>query len=114
MLNQFIAENRIPYNDEKDQLKPIVNIKWPTLSERAISKIRTIFRKICSEIQIESGINYDDLCGPWVYSKNPLYSQYVDLPRPSLCIWKYFSEEDIVYLKKHQENKDIIRSFFGK
>lgn len=114
MSNQFTIKDHIEINDQKEQLKPIINIKRSTLSEYAISHIRTISRKICSEIQIVSDVNYDDLCGPWIYPKNPLYSQYNDIPCPSLCIWKYFTEEDITYLKKNQENKNMIISFFGK
>ncbi|XP_060813833.1 uncharacterized protein LOC132906021 [Bombus pascuorum] len=112
MSYQFITEDRPQTNGQKDQSKSITNVKWSTLSERTIPKIQVTLQKIQSDIQIESNVDYDDLCGPWVYSKNPLHSKYVDSPQPSLCIWKYFTEEDIIYLKKHQENKNLIRSFF--
>ncbi|KAK9297291.1 hypothetical protein QLX08_009007 [Tetragonisca angustula] len=107
MSNQFVT------NDRKDQSKLIINVKESTLSERTIPKIQVTLRKIQSEIQIESNVDYDNLCGPWVYSKNPLQSTYICSPQPSLCIWKYFTEEDVIYLKKYQENKNLICSFFG-
>ncbi|XP_017796941.1 PREDICTED: uncharacterized protein LOC108578171 [Habropoda laboriosa] len=114
MTSQLIKENRNGINNQKNQSKATVYVKWSNLSERITSNIRTvIFRKICSEIQIESNVNYDDLCGPWSYPRN-LYKSYIDAPHPGLCIWEYFTEEDIIYLKKYQDNKYIICSFFGK
>ncbi|CAL7950287.1 unnamed protein product [Xylocopa violacea] len=115
MSNQFKREDCIEFHGQKDQVKQIVDIKWSTLSKHAELNVRTItFRKVRSAIQIESNGNYDDLCGPWIYPKNPLYSQYVDPPYPNLCIWKYFTKEDIIYLKEYQENKNMISSFFDK
>ncbi|XP_076749089.1 uncharacterized protein LOC143422386 [Xylocopa sonorina] len=114
MSNQFTREDRIELHGQRDRLKQIVDIKWSTLSEHAELNVRTITsRKVRSDIQIGSSGNYDDLCGPWIYPKNPLYNQYVDPPHPSLCIWKYFTKEDIIYLKEYQENKNVIRSFFA-
>ncbi|CAK9795877.1 hypothetical protein ANTQUA_LOCUS527, partial [Anthophora quadrimaculata] len=114
MTSQLIKVNGNSINDQKDQSKAIVCVKWSNLSERITSNIRTvILRKICSEIQIESNVNYDDLCGPWSYPTN-LYKLHVDAPHPGLCIWKYFTEEDVTYLKKYQDNKDMICSFFEK
>ncbi|KAF3424172.1 hypothetical protein E2986_07148 [Frieseomelitta varia] len=112
MSNQFVTKDRIVISDRKDQSKLIINVKESTLSERTIPKIQVTLRKIQSEIQIESNVDYDNLCGPWVYSENPLQSTYICSPQPSLCIWKYFTEEDVIYLKKYQENKNLICSFF--
>lgn len=111
MLNQALNKDYADVN-KNNQLK-LLDVKWSTLSESTISNVQTIvFRKIRSENQIESNVNYDDLCGPWVYSVNPFYNRYVEPPNPSLCIWKYFTEEDVIYLRKHQENKDAICTFF--
>lgn len=111
----MVEDNHTETNDQDDHSTPIVYIKCLTLSEHEISDIQTIiFRRIRSENKIESNVNYDDLCGSWIYPKNPLYDQYVKPLDPSLCVWKYFTEEDLVYLKKHQQNKDVICSFFGK
>lgn len=116
MFTELIVEDdHITINDQNDHLTPIVDVKCSMLSEREISDIQAIiFRRIRSENQIESNVNYDDLCGSWTYPENPLYARYVKPLDPSLCVWKYFTEEDLVYLKKHQQNKDVICSFFGK
>lgn len=102
-------------NHEEDQSELILNIKSSNLSERAKLGIPTVIvKKIRSENQVESNVNYDDLCGPWIYSKNSVYNRYFELPIPKLCIWKYFTEKDLIYLKRHQKDKEAVFSFFGK
>ncbi|XP_076183021.1 uncharacterized protein LOC143154881 [Ptiloglossa arizonensis] len=105
-----IKDNRIKA-EVQNHSKMTLDIKSFKLSERMIPNIQ-ISRKTYSEIQIESDVDYDDLCGSWIYSKNPAYSWYVKPPNPSICIWQYFTEQDVIYLKKYQMNKKIISSFF--
>ena len=99
----------------QDQSRSIIDIKSSTLSERRKLGIREVVtREVASEIQIESNVNYDDLCGPWVYPRNPVYHRYVEPPTPSLCIWIYFTEEDLIYLRTYQTEKQVVLSFFGR
>lgn len=99
----------------QDLSRAVIDIKSSTLSERRKLGIREVVtRKVTSEILIESNVNYDDLCGPWVYAKNPVYQRYVEPPTPKLCIWIYFTEEDVIYLKTYQKEKQVVLSFFGR
>ncbi|XP_034189060.1 uncharacterized protein LOC117608285 [Osmia lignaria lignaria] len=114
MSNELtVKDNDYNKTNNQDRSTSVVDIKCSKLSERIISDIeRIIYRRAQSENQIKSDVNYDDLCGAWIYPENPIYSRYVKRSDPSLCVWKYFTEEDLVYLKQHQQNKDVICSFF--
>ncbi|XP_076674445.1 uncharacterized protein LOC143372294 [Andrena cerasifolii] len=97
----------------QDQSRSVIDIKSSTLSERRRLGIRKVVPwEVTSEIQIESNVNYEDLCGPWVYAKNPVYQRYIEPPTPNLCIWIYFTEEDVIYLKTYQKEKQVVLSFF--
>ena len=115
MPDKSEIRNDCPEIKNQDQSRSMIDIKPSTLSERrelCIGKVVT--REVASEIQIESNVNYDDLCGPWVYAKNPAYQRYVEPPTPNLCIWIYFTEEDVIYLKTYQKEKQVVLSFFGR
>ncbi|KAI4494437.1 hypothetical protein M0802_008929 [Mischocyttarus mexicanus] len=99
---------------ESNKAENMKNVGRIFLSEPFVStdyKNVIIHRKIKSETIIDSNINYDDLCGPWFYTYKPMHACN-DLLVPKLCIWELISFKDTDYIKKHQQDKDSILSFF--
>ncbi|KAL2734071.1 coiled-coil domain-containing protein 189-like [Vespula squamosa] len=99
---------------ESKKLERIKSVGRIFLSEPFVSinyKNVISYRKIKSEAIIDSNTNYDDLCGPWFYTYNPIHDYY-DLLVPKLCVWELISFKDIAFVKEHQQDKDIILSFF--
>lgn len=87
----------------------IVDVDRKYLSDIEISNVqKTTARKISSNVELKSNVNYDDLCGPWAFS---IYERYDDL---SCFISTFVTQTDIIFLKKHQLNKIIVSSVFGK
>ncbi|XP_015435650.1 PREDICTED: uncharacterized protein LOC107191186 [Dufourea novaeangliae] len=114
MLDQFLIKNIKP-EDQNDRSISMFDIKSSNLSERVTPCFPMLIpRKICSEIYIQSNVNYDDLCGPWIYPKNPVYGRYVDSAIPEVCVWKYFTKQDVIYLKHYQKNVEMVSALFGK
>lgn len=86
----------------------IINIKRRFLSEcTVLDDKKIVLRKVCSEPELESVTNYDDICGPWQFHTLPLYSQYSCLPS------KMITSEDIACMRKHRDKK-LILLFLGK
>ncbi|XP_053982144.1 uncharacterized protein LOC128878178 [Hylaeus volcanicus] len=113
MSDTFIEKDNNNEVEAQSHSKTILDVKSLNLSERPLPDSRIVTsRKIYSAIQIESNVNYDDLCGSWVYPKNRVYSWYNEPPIPSVCIWQYFTKQDVDYLKKYQKNKEIVLFFF--
>ncbi|XP_015185651.1 PREDICTED: uncharacterized protein LOC107071289 [Polistes dominula] len=99
---------------ESNETEHVTNVRRIFLSEPFVStdyKNVIFYRKIKSETIIDSNTNYDDLCGPWFYTYKSVHAHY-DLLVPKLCIWKLISYKDTAYIKQHQQDKDIILSFF--
>ncbi|XP_046820327.1 uncharacterized protein LOC124424837 [Vespa crabro] len=101
---------------ESNKADDIKNVGRIFLSEPFVSinyKNVISYRKIKSETIIDSNINYDDLCGPWFCTYNPIHDYY-DLLVPKLCVWELISFKDVAFVKEHQRDKDVILSFFSK
>ncbi|XP_018361870.1 PREDICTED: uncharacterized protein LOC108760414 [Trachymyrmex cornetzi] len=51
--------------------------------------------------ELESNINYDDICGPWKLDSVPLDS-------PCNLSFKLITPEDVTYMRKQKDQKSIL------
>jgi len=94
--------------NESDKNNMIIDIERRFPSECVIPNDKIIlFRKIYSEPHLESGTNYDDICGPWKFHTISLHC------RCSYLSPKLITSEDVMHMRKEQ-NKKSIMLFLGE
>ena len=72
-------------------------------------------RKCVSEPNIGYCVDYDDLCGPWRFAKNPAHVREDNILTPRLCIWELLTAESIGCIRNcNQNDKRAIKLVIGE
>lgn len=104
-MSKYDMKMNDSYNSKSNT---IIDVKRRFLSEcTVLDDTKIVFRKVCSEPELESITNYDDICGPWQFHNVPLHNQYDYLSS------KLITSEDVACMRK-QRNKKLILLFLGK
>lgn len=98
---------------KKYDLEPIEEVHRVFLSETVISDRILPPKTSSSEPDFHYVADYDELCGPWIFPKNPAIQKYDEVLVPKLCTWEFLSREDMKFLQQNQEEKEEILSLIG-
>ena len=98
---------------KKYDSEPIEEVHRVFLSQTSISDKVLPPKKSSSDPNVHYVADYDELCGPWVFPKNPAIQKYDEILVPKLCTWEFLSREDMKFVKQHQREKEAILSLIG-
>ncbi|XP_033227462.1 coiled-coil domain-containing protein 189-like [Belonocnema kinseyi] len=98
---------------KKYDSEPIEEVHRVFLSDTVISDRILPPKTSSSEPDFHYVADYDELCGPWIFPKNPAIQIYDEVLAPKLCTWEFLSREDMKFLQQNQQEKEAILSLIG-